>query len=114
MVTATLFAKQIPKQCATLREVPVTGKSRPPVRLIRVGEINIVRFRRRIRFVRHTSCFDYYRNRLINHCDLIITADRGYNGLHRLMLGSTSRHVLRHAGSSVLVAGKQRNTTASL
>ena len=49
-----------------------------------------------------------------NHCDLIVTGDRGYNGLHRLMLGSTSRHVLRHAGSSVLVAKEQRNTTASL
>lgn len=46
-----------------------------------------------------------------NHCDLIVTGDRGHNGLHRLMLGSTSRNVLRHADSSVLVAKEQRSMT---
>ena len=38
-----------------------------------------------------------------NHCDLIVTGDRGHNSIERLLLGSTSRFILRHSPSSMLV-----------
>lgn len=40
----------------------------------------------------------------IETCDLVILGDQRESLADRILLGSTSRHVLRHAKSSVLIA----------
>ena len=39
-----------------------------------------------------------------NCCDMVLTSDRRQGVIDRMLLGSTSRFVLRHAGCSVLIA----------
>jgi nucleotide-binding universal stress UspA family protein len=39
-----------------------------------------------------------------NGCDMVLTSDRRQSVVDRMLLGSTSRFVLRHAASSVLIA----------
>lgn len=39
-----------------------------------------------------------------HHCDLVLTSDHRHGVLDRMLLGSTSRFILRHASSSVLIA----------
>jgi nucleotide-binding universal stress UspA family protein len=38
-----------------------------------------------------------------NRCDLVMTSDLRHSVIDRMLLGSTSRFVLRHAASSVLI-----------
>ncbi|MCG8649409.1 MAG: universal stress protein [Pirellulales bacterium] len=45
-------------------------------------------------------------------CDLILTGDRDYGLLTRLIIGSTSRYVLRHAQCSVLIVREPKDQQA--
>lgn len=43
-----------------------------------------------------------------HHADLVIVGSTGHSALHRILLGSVSRYVLRHAAASVWIARHRR------